>query len=187
MRKSAEEKEESRRHILKAASELFRKNGIDGASVNDVMKKAGMTHGGFYRHFASKEELVAAAIGEARKEVLSVFGETTAKRRREVKAYIGMYLSTEHAASPQKGCPLASMGVEAARGPAAWRDAMAESVEEIIARLREGSETLSEDEALELFSTMVGSVVLARAVGESPYSERILKATRRKALEKVRE
>ena len=107
-RMSEAEKRKSHDRILDAASRLFRERGIEATSVSDVMKAAGLTHGGFYRHFGSKEELVGAAFRAAVEEVQS---ELRAARQR----YLALYLSTEHLCDRAHGCPLAALGAEVAR------------------------------------------------------------------------
>lgn len=180
MRRSAENKEKSRQLILETAARLFREKGIENTSVNDIMHGAGMTHGGFYRHFRSKDELAAQAIEKARLSVLSIFSGDASKAEQEMLAYLDLYLSDDHVNSPEKGCPLTLFSVEASRGPASWQSAIEESIKATITHLRAGKEKMSERDALELVSTIVGAVILSRAVGASQMSQGIIAASRDK-------
>ena len=110
MRKSREEAAQTRRQIVEAASSEFRKNGIVATGLNDLMKAAGLTHGGFYKHFASKDQLVAEATVAA---LDSIIEELAAQPT--VNSAVAAYLSTRHRDSPASGCPLAALGGELAR------------------------------------------------------------------------
>ena len=117
MRKSREEAAQTRMRIVEAASREFRKNGIVATGLNDLMKAAGLTHGGFYRHFASKDQLVAeacsAAIATMTERVASSASRERGRKGQE--AAVADYLSTEHRDNPRDGCPLAALGAELAR------------------------------------------------------------------------
>jgi TetR/AcrR family transcriptional repressor of nem operon len=113
MRVSNEEKERSRERILAAAGRLFRERGIEGASVGDIMGAAGMTHGGFYRHFASKEDLLAAALAKAFAAFARPLSE--APSGETAQAFRARYLSQAHRAAPGEGCPAAALGADVAR------------------------------------------------------------------------
>ena len=106
-----EEAAQTRKGIVTAASEEFRKNGIVATGLNDLMSAAGLTHGGFYKHFASKDQLVAEACAEAVKTIL----ETLAATASEKGAAAAAYLSTDHRDNPATGCPLSAIGSELAR------------------------------------------------------------------------
>src|SRR5258707_3203845 len=105
MRKSREEAAQTRKRIVTAASEEFRKNGIVATGLNDLMKAADLTHGGFYKHFESKDQLVAEACAEA---VEAMIERLTAAG----SSAVAMYLSTRHRDDPAVGCPLAAIGSE---------------------------------------------------------------------------
>src|SRR5277367_6675075 len=108
MRKSREEAAQTRKRIVTAASSEFRKNGIVATGLNDLMKAAGLTHGGFYKHFESKDQLVAEACAlavDALIERLTAAGRSAA----------AMYLSMEHKDNPAEGCPISAIGSELGR------------------------------------------------------------------------
>ena len=112
MRKSREEAAQTRKRIVTAASEEFRKNGIVATGLNDLMSAAGLTHGGFYKHFESKDQLVAEACAEA---VETAILERLAAAASEGAGAAAAYLSTGHRDNPATGCPLSAIGSELAR------------------------------------------------------------------------
>ncbi len=162
-RMSDAEKQRSHNRILDAAAQLFRQNGIGSTSVADVMKTAGMTHGGFYRHFDSKEDLVAAAFRHAVDDVVSDLEKETSPRGRdrERENYIKKYLSQAHAKDGGQGCPLAAMGTELARTGGAPQQAGAAASARMAALLQKGSETGME-QGLASMALLLGAVTLAR-------------------------
>src|ERR1700704_5267531 len=117
MRKSKAETAKTREHILEAASAQFLSHGITEAGLARLMKAAGLTHGGFYRHFASKDQLVAeacsAAIATMTERVAS--GASRKRGRKGLETAVADYLSAEHRDNPRDGCPLAALGSEMAR------------------------------------------------------------------------
>ena len=122
MRKSREEAAETRKRIVTAASEEFRKKGIVATGLNDLMRAAGLTHGGFYKHFASKDQLVAEACAEA---VETAICERLATASSEGPgAALPAYLSTGHRDNPAPGCPLSAIGSELARSDEKTRAAV---------------------------------------------------------------
>ncbi len=116
-RMSEAEKQKSHARIIDAAARLFRKDGIGATSVSDVMQAAGLTHGGFYRHFSSKENLIEAAFAKAVDDLIADMetSETETQREQSRKDYISRYLSLDHAKNAGGGCPLATMGAEISR------------------------------------------------------------------------
>src|SRR5256885_11676693 len=117
MRKSRIEAAKTRERIVTAAAAEFRQHGIAATGLADLMKAAGLTHGGFYRHFASKDQLVAeacsAAIATMNERVAS--SASRKRGRKGLEAAVADYLSTEHRDNPRDGCPLAALGSEMAR------------------------------------------------------------------------
>jgi TetR/AcrR family transcriptional repressor of nem operon len=180
----AERKEISHERILESAGSLMRERGISGASVAGVMEGAGMTVGGFYAHFPSKQELVVEALREAlrksRKMLLE--GATGRKGAEWVKAVARSYLSRSHRDDPQVGCPLPAILGEAAREDAVVREALAaeidDTIEEISSHLEETGSGDPRGEALAALSTMVGGLTLARALAGTPLSDAVLRACR---------
>jgi TetR/AcrR family transcriptional repressor of nem operon len=180
MRKSREEKARSREEILSAAARLFRERGIATTSVSDVMTAAGLTHGGFYRHFDSKEALVASAIEKAFGAGLRVFTEHPPNPSDETRAYVDQYLSDAHLADPGDGCPILHLGPEAARGPLVWREALDEGADRAIAMLARGLPG-GRDAAIRLLTCLIGAMTLARALPEGPSRNLVLDQARRTA------
>jgi len=133
MRMSQEEKEKSHARIVANASRLVRERGLEGASVGEVMKAAGMTHGGFYKHFESKEVLIEAAIDAA----FAGFVEALDRGEPEqaVAAYRALYLSEDHKNQPGLGCPVATVGQEIGRAPDGLKAAFGRGVRHIVAAL----------------------------------------------------
>jgi TetR/AcrR family transcriptional repressor of nem operon len=178
MRMSRAAAAESRARIVEEAARMLRARGVEGASVAEVMQAAGMTHGGFYKHFESKDALLAEATAAAFAEAAARFDRRQAKRGVEaaVAAYVADYLSPAHIARPENGCPLATYGADAGRHPDALSDAFAEGVEALIERVaRSGA---SREQAIRKVMTLVGAVVAARAVGSGALREEILDAAR---------
>lgn len=169
MRRSKEETAASRRRILKEAGRLYREKGFDGVGVAEIMEAAGMTHGGFYRHFPSKEALIAEAMGEAFIDRIAPLSPDAGGGGVElIRAYIELYLSKKHLERPGLGCPLAAVGSEAAHFGAPVSEVFSAGTERIIERiagaLGDGGDA-HRSEALRLMATLVGAVVIARAAG----------------------
>jgi AcrR family transcriptional regulator len=173
-------KEAVHERIVRAAARALRRNGISGVGIPALMKDAGLTHGGFYAHFRDRDALVAEAIRSAASD--GVLGDEHALREA-----LGRYLSLGHVENPEKGCVIAALAAESPRQAKPVRRAFAEIVRAFLrsldAKLRpaapEGSE--ASDDALRLASTMVGALVLARAVDDRALAERILQAARQTA------
>lgn len=169
MRVSREEKERSRQRIVAAASRRFRGHGIAGTSVADVMGDAELTHGGFYRHFDSKEELLGAALDDAFAELLSSLeGATTGADHREaVGKFTARYLSTSHITAREQGCPIAAMATEIPREADVTRAVFAVGVERVLRALAGPANTPPSADGREaaalLLMQLVGAVVLARS------------------------
>jgi TetR/AcrR family transcriptional repressor of nem operon len=172
-------KESVREKIIGAASRALRKQGLDGVSIPQLMKRAGLTHGGFYGYFESRDALVAAAIEQASDETAErVFGTES-----DLDGMLRAYLSPEHVRSPEVGCVIAALGTQARGQPAPVRRAFARGARGLLrlvdAKLRPRTEPdAPSDDALRLASTMVGAVVLARLVDDPELASRILEAAR---------
>lgn len=175
MRASNEDKQKSRARILQAASRRFREHGIAASGLADIMKDAGLTHGGFYKHFPDKESLVRAALAEGFGEVLATLGDGQGDGGFRMR-----YLSPEHRDARGIGCPVAALGGEIARTDEATRRVMADGVEALIALLQGEQEGVSppRGDVIRQIAEMVGAVVVARAV-EGPLSDEVLAAVRR--------
>ena len=182
MRVSREEMARSHQKIVESASRLLRERGIDGAGVSEVMSDAGLTHGGFYRHFETKEALLAAALEAA-------FGEFSGSLEKALEehspsaalaGFRARYLSAAHVASPGAGCPAAAVGGEVARSSGGLKATFGAGVNRMLAALARcmgGSEQARFDQAARELATLVGALTLARATDRATASE-ILRACR---------
>ena len=172
MRRSREESARTRRSAVDAASRLFRERGIESVSVGEVMATLGMTAGGFYRHFESKEALAAEACTAA------FAGSDLAREpARTPEAMLRRYLSKAHRDAPAGGCPLPALASDMARQPAAVRRAYTEGVRDAMARIRELAPGADSKARLALLAGMVGALAIARAVNDQELSAAILRDT----------
>lgn len=185
MRVSRAQAEENRRRIIETAGRAFREKGFDGIGINDLMQAAGLTHGGFYGHFKSKQDLAAQACRHSLDANLERFARAlTHSPTAPLYGLAEMYLSRRHAQQPEQGCTLAALGGEAARQEPELRRAFDESLERYIALLAplmpdQGTAEAPREQALATLATLVGALVLARAVEGEALSEAILQAGKR--------
>jgi TetR/AcrR family transcriptional repressor of nem operon len=184
MRYTAEHKQKTRERVLKEAASAIRMDGPDRVAVAGIMARAGLTHGGFYAHFASKDELLVAAIGQMFSEALANV-ERVLKDRTPVEgiaAYIDMYLSELHRDRRDVGCPLPAMAADLPRLGAPAREAFergaAALTSRIAAVLADAGEPDAGALAVSVLSEMVGAVVLARSIADAAPSAAILGASR---------
>ncbi|NJO37796.1 MAG: TetR/AcrR family transcriptional regulator [Rhizobiales bacterium] len=173
MRRSKAETAESRRQILEQAAGLFRERGPERVSVADVMEAAGMTHGGFYKHFSSKEALFAAAIETAFAERLGHLAQLSSPDGvAGVRGYLGHYLTLGHVESLARGCPIAGLAMDAERMSSEVKSAMSEGASSLLDRF---STALGDDAAaIRALTSAIGAIVLARAVDHEATQRRIL-------------
>lgn len=185
MNAKTERKGRSRERILESAGSLIRENGISGASITDVMEGAGMTVGGFYAHFPSKQSLIAETIRKTLQHSREHLAAYAGSRRGAdwLKAVARSYLSRSHRDNPQTGCPLPATLGEIARADPSVREALADeisvSAEELASRLRETGIEDSKGEALAMLATMAGGLTLARALQGTRLSDEVLRACRK--------
>jgi len=181
MKKSKSETAETRRRIVETAADALRRKGISGTSVQDLMSEAGLTHGGFYRHFRSKEQLVTEAcqqscdeMFDSLRDVCTVLGEGS----NDLAAVADAFLSPDHRDDRVAICPFVSIGSELARSDAETRRTATESLERTVGLLapRFGNHTpeMAEAQAIAAFSAMIGAVTLARIVDDPALSDKIL-------------
>ena len=178
-----------RETVLHAASRMVRDRGVDGVTVPEVMATAGLTHGGFYRHFASKDVLVAQACAAAFTQRLADMDnalETTDNADAARRAWLENYLSPAHRDTPENGCAAAALAADVARAPdgAALRDAYLEGLRSMIEKMgrlgnRPEDAEAREQEVLAELATAVGALVLSRAIAGDDLSDRLLTAARR--------
>ncbi|MBP0582361.1 TetR family transcriptional regulator [Labrys sp. LIt4] len=178
MKVSREQVAEHRHRILDAAARLYREKGLEGVSVAQIMAAAGLTHGGFYGHFKSKEDLIAQALAH-------VLSETKAAKPpgRTMAAYAAAYLDRSHCDARAEGCPFAALGSEAVRGSQDTRAVLTRSLREQIEDFSATApgETLQERRraAIAGWAAMVGALILARIADDPALSDEILEATLR--------
>jgi TetR/AcrR family transcriptional repressor of nem operon len=151
MRVSRQDRDAGHERIVTEASRLLRRRGVEATGVAGVMTAAGRTHGGFYRHFPNKQALVMAAMEAAFDEVLG-----------RPDAFGAFYLSDAHLRHPERGCPIAALGSDVARQPAALKRAFGTGVRRVIARLT-GSVPERGKAATRHLAILVGAIVMARA------------------------
>ena len=178
MRYPAAETEEKHARILKEASRLFRERGFTNVSVQELMASTGLTHGPFYNHFDSKEQLIAECVSMGMQETLSgveAHFQTAAGRRR----YMDRYLSTRHRDSPGTGCTMAAVAQQVQREPEA-RSRFTGFMKEIVKAMSNGFPTRrsARRKALHTLASAVGALILARAVDDEGFSREILNAVR---------
>ncbi|MFE2535989.1 TetR/AcrR family transcriptional regulator [Streptomyces sp. NPDC059371] len=177
-RVSLAQAQENRRRVVATASRMFREKGT-AVSVADLMKAAGLTHGGFYKQFASKEDLVDEAIAHAFAEQAAhsaVALEDHEAHEAARRTLIEDYLSVWHRDHAGEGCPVSGFAADLGREPdqaARARHVYIDGVRNRAARLATG-----DDDGMAQFCTMVGALVLARATRGNPLSEELLEAAR---------
>jgi TetR/AcrR family transcriptional regulator, transcriptional repressor for nem operon len=188
MRVSRIQAEENRQTVINVASRLFREHGFDGIGLKDLMEGAGLTQGAFYKQFASKDDLAAQA---SRRALESACGRWSAAAEANPQdplgAVIAFYLSMDHRAERMDGCPVAALGSDAARQGVDVKASFEAGIREYLETLgrwvgeAEGEE--SSGRAMAILSTMVGAVVLSRAVNDPDLAQAFLDA----AAQQVRE
>jgi TetR/AcrR family transcriptional regulator, transcriptional repressor for nem operon len=180
VRTSREEKARTHERILEVAAERIREQGLDGPGVAEIMEAAGLTHGGFYKHFGSRDDLIAEATERAVERSDSRMRELTDDAEDPLAAYVDWYLSAEHRDDPGAGCAVAALGDDVRRADERVRAAYGRQVEryvEHLERLLGGGED-ARRRAIRAVSELVGAITLARGVGDEALSEEILSAVR---------
>ena len=194
----------NRERVLEVATRLFREKGIDGVGVADLMSEAGLTHGGFYNHFQSKEELVAeackiafdAAIARLQNNVANAKTKSSAKAEsmHDVFAhYVDRYLSLDTRDAPGRSCPMAALGTDAARHGPPVKDVFADGVKRYLDAFQDvvpiaqgkAAKPRKRVQTIATLSTLIGALTLARAVAgaDEKLSKEILAAARVRLLE----
>jgi len=175
-------KEATHERIVEAAARAIRRSGYDGTGVADIMKDAGLTHGGFYAHFASRDAMLAEAADRAGAEANAASARIAADAppREALHALVRAYLSRAHLENPDRGCPVAALGSEMPRQAPQVRRAATRRIKEMIDLVARQSPDRGKPEAHEralvTVSTMVGALVLARAVDEPRLSSAVRSA-----------
>jgi TetR/AcrR family transcriptional regulator, transcriptional repressor for nem operon len=177
LRKSNKEAAETRQAIVASATDYIRRTGIAEASLADVMEAAGLTHGGFYRHFRNKEQLVAEALANAGDKTVAAIRRNIAKGG--INAAVDSYLSTSHRDAPTPICPFAALGSEVARSGDEPKAAATAALEKLFATLASGDvSSRARGGAIVTLSAMIGAMTLARITSDGPLSKEILDRVR---------
>ncbi len=185
LRATQSRKEVTHERIVEVAARAIRRSGYDGTGVADIMKEAGLTHGGFYAHFASREALLAEAADRARAEALGWTAQVVeaAPKGLGLQSLMQAYLSDEHLTGAERGCALSALGSEMHRQVPEVRHVATRHIQELIdlvaSQIPEGGERSAHDEAMVRISAMVGTMMLARAVDDPA----LAKAMREAALQ----
>jgi TetR/AcrR family transcriptional repressor of nem operon len=190
MRYSREHKLETHARIVKKASVRLREKGAHGIGVADLMKEAGLTHGGFYAHFDSREALVIEAFADAMDRATERWrklAEATPPEKR-LAVIVDSYLTTVHRDDPGHGCAVPTLGSEIARESPRTRKAFAAKLEQMIdvlaGQLPELAPRTARKQAMAALATMMGTLVMARIAGSGAFSDEILGAGRDAVLER---
>ena len=181
MRVSRAQAEANRETVIDVASRLFRERGFDGIGLKDLMKGAGLTQGGFYKQFESKDDLAAQASRRALESAFSRWSAAAAANPKDpLGAVMAFYLSMEHREERMDGCPIVALGSDAARQGAGVKASFEAGIREYLELLgRWVGEADGEEpsgKAMAILSTMVGALLLSRAVNDEHLSKRFLQA-----------
>jgi TetR/AcrR family transcriptional regulator, transcriptional repressor for nem operon len=188
MRYSREHKQETHARIVRKASVRLREKGAHGVGVADLMKEAGLTHGGFYAHFDSRDALVIEAFAYAMDRSVAHWRKVTGDMPpdKRLATIIDGYLSPTHRDDPGHGCAITSLGPEIARESPRTRKAFAAKMEELIDLIADQMPDLprktARKQAAATLATMMGTLVLSRIAGSGEFSDEILQAGREAAL-----
>ncbi|MCZ4072045.1 TetR/AcrR family transcriptional regulator [Agrobacterium tumefaciens] len=180
MRVSRVQAEENRERVINVASRLFREHGFDGIGLKDLMKGAGLTQGGFYKQFASKDDLAALASRRALESATRRWSDAAADTSDPLESIIRIYLSKDHSGEKAEGCPLVALGSDAARQTAEVRRPFEDGIrahfqvlEELIG---EGDDRARSGKAMAILSMMIGAVTLSRIIEDELLSTSVLDA-----------
>jgi len=182
MRKSKQDATETRKRIVQTAGEEFRRRGIGETSLADLMSAAGLTHGGFYRHFESKDQLVAEAYTVASESMLQRVTDALAENggQNGLEIITSLYLSPEHRDHPGLGCALATLGSEVARSDDGIRAAATEGflklADIVAAQFKDVPTEVAKSRALATVATMVGVLLMSRVTPDPELSSAILRS-----------
>jgi TetR/AcrR family transcriptional repressor of nem operon len=175
MRVSREQVTENRRTIVEAAGRLFRERGFEAVTVAEIMKEAGLTHGGFYGYFESKDELIAEALADA-------LTQTRTGPVSDLSSYAAEYLSRSHRDDLSRGCATAALATDTIRQPSSARTTMTTGIEKQIERLSRVAPGRNSAQkrraAIGSWAAMVGAMILSRASDDRALSDEVLDQTR---------
>lgn len=170
--------------ILDVAAKAVRRNGYAGVGVADVMKEAGLTHGGFYAHFESREKMLAKALEHAGKSSADALCKHMAVRRAQgdspIRALVETYLSDKHLLSMETGCPVAALGSEMSRLGADLQEESCRRVDAMVSMVKQALPAdVAQENAIAITSAMVGALQLARIFGDNAQGRAVLAASRK--------
>jgi len=183
MGSSQQQKADNHERLLAIAAKEFRTKGLDGLSVAELMSAAGLTHGGFYTHFASREALVTEALDKAFDDARrDLFQEFNPKQDNPLEAFIGTYLSPMHRDDPGRGCVLATLSTDVQHSNdetrALYTQRFKTYVDEIAALIGGDDKEDTHAEAMAILSMLAGAVVISRALNNDSLSRKVLKNAR---------
>jgi len=192
MRVSKEKAAHNREQILTAAARLFREQGIGATGVDSITDEAGLTHGAVYSQFGSKEAIAAEAVRLALSRSKHLW-DRMAERRGKKKVFpaiVEQYLSAAHRDHAGQGCVIAAIGSEIARQPRSVRDSFTRefkhSLEYLAELVGENNSSRGTEDAIAAFVSMVGALIIARAVNDETLSDLILKSTAKRVVQRAR-
>lgn len=180
MRVSRAQAEANREAVINVASRLFRERGFDGIGLKDLMKGAGLTQGGFYKQFASKDDLAALASRRAMESATRRWSSVAASSSDPLRAVVEFYLSADHRGETGDGCPLVALGADAARQSTQVRTPFQDGIEAHLQVLEElmprAGDIRADEKAMVVLSLLVGAVTLSRVMTDGDMSNRVLEA-----------
>jgi AcrR family transcriptional regulator len=187
MQRTPSRKEATHDRIVQVAAAAIRRSGYDGVGVADIMKTAGLTHGGFYAHFASRDAMLAEAVERAGQEAGESIARQVELRRARgesaLRALVESYLSNAHLAATDAGCPVAALGSEMRRQSPEVRSASVVRVRALMARVQEALPAgRGKEQSMAIASTLIGALQLGRTLGDNPQGRAILSAARKAVL-----
>ncbi len=182
MKVTREQAAENRDRVLEVAGRLFRERGFGGIGVADLMKSAGLTHGGFYGQFASKEDLMAQACSRSFDSGVQTWTQVAANAKPDVSPLAAVsraYLSRRHRDNPGEGCVMAALGADATRQGSGLRHAVTDGTRRLLDLFTSfatgRNKAVQRERAITAYASMVGALILARAVDDAALSDEILK------------
>ena len=181
MRHSKDEKTASHERIVNAAAARIRESGTDQPGVAEIMRAAGLTHGGFYKHFESRDELIEEAVERALTENQKTVAQMVYEADDPLAAFADSYVSTAHRDDPAHGCGVVALGADVMRVGGVAQDAYRAQVDRYLAYLQsllDGDDDDRRKQANVTLSAMVGAVMIARALGPTPRSDELLRDVR---------
>jgi TetR/AcrR family transcriptional regulator, transcriptional repressor for nem operon len=191
MRVSKERAAHNRERILTSAARLFREQGIAATGVDAITDDAGLTHGGLYSQFGSKEAIAAEAIRFALARGQRVWQRALERNpgKGSIPAIVESYLSRAHRDAPGNGCVVAALGTDIARQPRRVRQAFTKEIKndlEFLSRLMPDDGRRPDEDAIVAFASMIGALILARAVRDDELSDLILKSTAKRVIKRAK-